>query len=74
MTFREWVDSKFEGSVKAAAKHLGLLHRTTYSYYANERWPRPNVCQLILLKSDHVIDLEVWQQAFSNNQNKSKKG
>lgn len=70
MTFAEWVNTKFDGSSKDAAAHLGLLHRTVYSYYALERFPRPTQCQIILLKSENKIDLEKWQQAFSNKKNK----
>ncbi len=75
MTFSQWVNKEFDGSVKTAARHLGLLHRTVYSYYANERFPRPTQCQIILLKSQNQIDLQMWQQEFSNkHNNKTKKG
>ncbi len=70
MTFAERENTKFGGSSKDAAAHLGLLHRTIYSYYAHERFPRPTQCQIILLKSENKIDLEKWQQAFSNKKNK----
>ena len=63
MTLKEWVDNEFGGSVKDAAAFLGLNHRTVYSYYNYERWPRPLVCQKILMLSD--VDLEAWQKVFS---------
>ena len=58
MTFAEWVNTKFGGSSKDAAAHLGLLHRTVYSYYALERFPRPTQCQIILLKSENRL---IWK-------------
>lgn len=62
MTLTEWIDAKFDGSVKNAAIFLGLNHRTVYSYYRYERWPRPQVCQKIINLTE--VDLERWQKSF----------
>jgi hypothetical protein len=74
MTFTDWVNKTFgENGGARAAKHLGISYRTFRSYYACERFPRPTNCQVIVLKSNNKINVELWQQDYTNTQAKNKK-
>lgn len=75
MTFKEWVNGKFgTNGGGEAARFLGISYRTFRSYYACERFPKPKNCQVIVLKSNNVIDVQKWQQDYTNNQKKNKVG
>mgnify|MGYP000566054420 CR=1 FL=1 len=71
MTFKEWVDKTFgaNGGGKAA-RFLGISYRTFRSYYACERFPHTNNCQVIVLKSRNEIDVQRWQQDYINKKKK----
>mgnify|MGYP005996331207 CR=1 FL=1 len=57
MTFSEWVNKTFGENGGARA----------------ERFPRPTNCQVIVLKSNNKINVELWQQDYTNTQAKNKK-
>ena len=68
MTFKQWVDKTFgAGGGGKAARRLGLTYRTFRSYYTHERFPYAANCQVIVLKSGNEIDVQMWQQDYTNN-------
>lgn len=70
MTFKQWVDKTFGvGGGGKAARHLGISYRTFRSYYAYERFPYATNVQVIVLKSDNQIDVQLWLQDYTNNKN-----
>lgn len=71
MTFKQWVNETFGASGGGkAARFLGISYRTFRSYYAYERFPYTTNCQVIVLKSENKIDVQMWQQDYLNNKNK----
>lgn len=65
MTFQEWVISKFgDRGVAQAAAFLGYPYKTVMAWVHLKRFPRPASQEIIKLKSDGKIDMELWRTAY----------